>query len=404
MTALLIILLAASFGAGLYLPGKNEVIKELAKKEAVYLGKVLGKYSQPQKDILTQDVNFSLFWDVWDTLKREYVDKDKLNEKELFYGAVKGMVAAAGDPYTVFLDPKMSREFEEELAGTFEGIGAEIGIRNDILSIIAPLPGTPAEEAGLKAGDKIYAIDGESTADMAVDEAVRKIRGSRGTTVTLTISHDGMEKAKDVIITRATIVVKSVKAEEKDGVYVVKISDFGGDTVDLFNNEVIKILEKNPKGIILDLRNNPGGYLDAAIDVTSEWIDKGIVVAEKFSEDKKIDYEARGRARLKDYKTVVLVNKGSASASEIVAGALKDYGKAAIIGEKTFGKGSVQAMDSFTDGSSVKITVAKWLTPKGSYINETGIEPDVVVEMTDEDYNADKDPQMEKAMEVLGMK
>lgn len=402
LAILIIISLAAVFGAGLYLPGRSEAARELAREEAVYLGKILGKYSQPGKDILTQDVNFGLFWDVWDTLKKEYVDKDKLNEKELFYGAIKGMVASASDPYTVFLDPKMTREFEEDLAGTFEGIGAEIGIRNGVLSVIAPLSGTPAEKAGLKAGDKIYAINGESTAGLAVDEAVKKIRGSRGTTVTLTVSRDGIEKAKETTITRDTIVVKSVTAEEKDGIYVVKIASFGDETVNLFNGEVIKILEKDPRGIIIDLRNNPGGYLDAAIDIVSEWIDNGVVVTEKFSEDKKIDYSAKGRARLKDYKTAVLANEGSASASEIVAGALKDYGKATIVGEKTFGKGSVQAMESFVDGSSVKITVAKWLTPKGNDINEKGIEPDMKVEMTEEDYDANKDPQMEKAIQQLG--
>lgn len=401
-----IFLISAVFFAGMYFPGKNEVAKELAKKEAVYLGKVLGKYSQPEKWLLAQDVDFGLFWDVWDALEKEYVDKEKLNEKELFYGAVKGMVAAAGDPYTSFLDPKMTREFADDLAGTFEGIGAEIGIRSEILTIIAPLPDTPAERAGLRAGDKVYAIDGESTAGIAVDEAVRKIRGVKGTIVVLTISHDGMEKAKDISITRGTIIVKSVKSETiKDkNIFVLEITNFNEDTLDLFNKEVMKILENDPDGVILDLRNNPGGFLDTAVAVASEWIDSGTVVTEKFSDEEKNDFAASGRARLKDYKTVVLVNKGSASASEIVAGALQDYNKAVIIGEKTFGKGSVQTLEEFKDGSSLKVTVAKWLTPKGNNINEQGIAPDIEVEMKQEDYDADRDPQMEKAIEEINKK
>lgn len=405
LAVLILILIVASFGAGFYLPGRYEVMRELAKKEAVYLGKVLGKYSQPGPGILAQDVNFDLFWDVWDTLKREYVDKEKLNEKEMFYGALKGMVESTGDPYTVFMDPKTAQEFAESFTGSFEGIGAEIGIRNEIVTIISPLAGSPAEKAGLKAGDKIYAINGESTAGFSIEEAVRKIRGPKGTEVTLTISRDGMEKAEDIIIKRDVIVIKSVKTELKDNkIFVIEVSSFNDDTRNLFEKAVNEAIKTNPKGIVLDLRNNPGGYLETAVDIASEWIDKGIVVTEEFSSTNKNEFESRGRARLKDYPTVVLVNQGSASASEIVAGALQDYGKAKIIGMKTFGKGSVQTVDDFKDGSSIKITVAKWLTPQGHYINEQGIKPDIEVDMAEEDYNAGKDPQMEKAIEELGSK
>lgn len=405
LAVLILILMAVSFGAGIYLPGRYEVMKDLAKKETVYLGKVLGKYSQPKPGVLAQDVNFNLFWDVWDTLKREYVDKEKLNEKEMFYGSLKGMVGSTGDPYTVFMDPKSSQEFAESFTGSFEGIGAEIGIRNEIVTIISPLAGSPAEKAGLKAGDKIYAINGESTAGFSIEEAVRKIRGPQGTQVTLTISRDGMEKAKDVVIKRDVIVIKSVKTELKDNkIFVIQISSFNDDTKGLFEEAVNKAIKINPQGVILDLRNNPGGYLETAVDIASEWIEKGIVVTEEFSSTNKNEFESRGRARLKDYPTVVLVNQGSASASEIVAGALKDYGKAKIIGMKTFGKGSVQTVDDFQDGSSIKITVAKWLTPKGNYINEQGINPDIEVDMKQEDYDKGADPQMEKAIEELGSK
>ena len=398
---LVTLLVLASFGLGMYLPGKSEVIKELAKKEAVYAGKVLGKYNTSD-NVLTQDVNFALFWEVWDTLKKEYVDKDKLNEKEMFYGAIKGMVASAGDPYTVFMDPKIAQEFADDLAGTFEGIGAEIGIRKDVLTVVAPLADSPAEKAGLKAGDKILTIDDMSTAGITVEEAVSKIRGPKDTNVTLAIYREGMEKPTDFTITRKQIIVKSIKTEKRnDGLYVIKINSFNDDTYDLFSRAVAEIIKDKPKGIILDLRNNPGGYLDTAVEIASSWIEDGIIVTEKFSDDKKNEFIAQGRALLKDYETVVLVNQGSASASEILAGALKDHDKAVIIGEKTFGKGSVQTLEDMRDGSVIKITIAKWLTPAGNNINEQGIDPNVVVELSLDDYNENKDPQMDKAVEYF---
>jgi len=391
----------AGFGAGLYYSGKSELVKNLAKKEAVYLGKITGKYSQPEKGTLAEDIDFKLFWKVWDALKKDYVDKNKLNEKEMFYGAIHGMVASADDPYTVFMDPKISQEFADDLAGTFEGIGAEIGIRKNILTVIAPLPGSPAEKAGLRAADKILAIDGKITAGITVEEAVGKIRGQGGTEVKLTIMRDGFEKAKDLVIVRDKIVVKSVSTEEKEGFFIIKISNFNNDTESLFKQAVAEIVKKNPRGVILDLRNDPGGYLETAISVASEWIQDNVIVSEKFGDDNKNDFLAKGRARLKDYKTAVLVNEGSASASEIVAGALKDYGKAILIGKQTFGKGSVQTLNEFSDGSSLKVTVAKWLTPKGVNISEQGIKPDIDIELTEKDYDEGKDPQMAEAVRQL---
>ncbi len=391
-----------SFGVGLYFAGRNEVIRRLAVKENIYVGKLLNKYTQAPSGKLSQDINFNLFWDVWDKLKEYYVDREDLTDKKMFYGALRGLVGSAGDPYTVFMDPKVAREFSEDLAGTFEGIGAEIGIKNDVLTIIAPLPDMPAEKAGLKAGDKVLAINGESTVGITLDEAVRKIRGPKGTQVTLSIARKGEDGIKDITITRGKIIVKSIRTTlREDNIFVIKITNFNEDTEKLFNQAVREVLDKNPRGIILDLRNNPGGLLDTAIEVASEWIEDGVVVTEKFNEKNKIEHLARGRARLKGYPTVVLVNQGSASASEIVAGALQDYGLATIVGKKTFGKGSVQTLLNLSDGSSIKITVAKWLTPKGRSINDEGIEPDVEVDLTLDDYNADKDPQMDKAVEIL---
>jgi len=402
LVLLILILMFGSFNAGIYLTGKEAVINELAKKEVVYLGKVLGKYSQPDNNLLTQDIDFNLYWKVWDSIKRDYVGKDKINEKELFYGSLKGMVSSLGDPYTIFMDPKITEEFGNDLAGTFEGIGAEIGIRNDILTIIAPLADMPAQKAGLLAGDKIYAIDGESTAGIIVDEAVNKIRGPKDTGVTLSISQDGIEKVKDVTIIRDQIITKSVKKElREDNIYVITISNFNDDTIGLFNEAVQDLLKHNPQGIIIDLRNNPGGYLDTAVDIASEWIEEGTVVSEQFSSEIKNDISATGGARLKDYKTAVLINQGSASASEIVSGALKDYNLATLVGMRTFGKGTVQTLEEYNDGSSVKLTVAKWLTPNGNNINEEGISPDIEVDMTQEDYQNFKDPQLDKAVEIL---
>jgi len=414
---LILILLAVSFAAGMYISGRNELTGKLAYNEAVYLGQVLGKYSQPPGEKLSEDIDFNLFWKVWDTLNDMYVGQEELQDKKLFYGALRGMVASLGDPYTVFMDPKITMEFENDLARTFEGIGAEIGIRNDILTVIAPLAGTPADKAGLLAGDKILAIDGESTAGIGVDEAVNKIRGPKGTEVTLTIGRED-DDIKDIIIARGTIIVKSVntdraningqsatgdedQAEIPDNIFIVEISNFNNDTLQLFNQAVNDILETNPAGIILDLRNNPGGYLDTAVEVASEWIEEGIVVTEQFSDGNKNEYLARGRARLKDYPTIVLVNQGSASASEIVAGALQDYKLATIVGKKTFGKGSVQSLEEFFDGSSLKVTVAEWLTPLSRSINKEGIMPDIEIDRTAEDYNNNEDPQKDKALEIL---
>jgi len=400
-----LVLLSVAFGSGMMLAQKNEFIKRASITEAVYAGKIYNKYVTAPANKLTKDVDFNLFWTVWDLLKKDYVDQSKLDDKTMFYGALKGLVESTGDPYTVFMEPKLAKEFSDDLAGTFEGIGAELGKKNNIITIVAPLADMPAEKAGLKAGDQIYAINGQSTAGLSIDEAVNKIRGPKGTEVTLTIFREGFETTKDFKIIRQTIIVKSVRTTMRDDkIFVITITNFNDDTSELFKQAAAEAIEKNPKAIILDLRNNPGGYLETAIDVASEWIDEGAVVTEQFSAEKKNEYLHRGRARLKDFPTIVLVNQGSASASEIVAGALKDDGKATIVGMKTFGKGSVQTLEDMSDGSSIKITVAKWLTPKGYNINEQGIAPDVEVDLTLEDYNKNKDPQMDKAVEILNKK
>ncbi len=398
----MIILLWVSFGAGVYLTGKNEVLQKLAAKEVVYVGQLLGKYQEIKPGTISQDIDFNLFWEVWDAIEETYVDREDLNEKVLFYGALKGLVSSIGDPYTVFMDPKIAREFQDDLKGTFEGIGAEIGIKNDVLTIIAPLPDMPAEKAGLRAGDLVLAIDEGSTMGISIDEAVGKIRGPKDTDVVLTIKREGEDKVREITITRGKIVVSSVRTELRDDeIYLIKISNFNDDTKRLFDTAVREIIKSNPEGVILDLRNNPGGYLDTAIEISSEWIEDDVVVSEKYSDGRIIEHLARGRARLKGFPAVVLVNQGSASASEIVSGALQDYNEGVVIGKQTFGKGSVQTLNKFDDGSSVKITVAKWLTPNGRSINDEGIMPDYEIDLTFEDYEANNDPQLDAAVAWL---
>jgi carboxyl-terminal processing protease len=400
---IILLLVVASFQGGIFFANKNKNWQQVVSEEKFYLGNILGEYSLAPVDKISQDVDFKLFWQVWDDLKELYVDKEKISDKQLFYGALHGLVSSLGDPYTIFMDPKISQEFTNDLAGTFEGIGAELGIKNDALTIIAPLPDMPAEKAGLKSGDKILAIDGVQTNGMSVDEAVNHIRGPKGTPVKLSIFRDGFKKVEDISITRDVIVVKSVSATLRDDkVMVVKITSFNDDTEKLFKEAVNKIISANPKGIILDMRNNPGGYLETAISVASEWIREGVVVTEKYSEENKsIEHLARGHARLESFPTVVLVNQGSASAAEIVAGALQDYNKATLVGMKTFGKGSVQTLTNLEDGSAVKITVAKWLTPKGRSINDEGIKPDIEIDLTQEEYNANQDPQLDAADDLI---
>lgn len=396
---ILVVVLLATFWGGFYAGSQGNASLGRADSRII-------AYSDSSKTDATassdDNFDFNLYWEVWDSLKVNYVDKVKIKDKDLFYGSLKGLADSVGDPYTVFMDPSEAKEFADDLAGTFEGIGAEVGIRNDIVTVIAPLDGMPAQKAGLRAGDKVYAIDGKTTLGLTVEQAVKMIRGAKGTKVTLTIIRGTGDKPKDIVITRDVIFVKSVKTEMRaDGIFVIKVTNFNDDTLGLFNSAVAEALVKNPKGIILDLRNNPGGYLDTAVAMASEWIEAGPVVAEQFGDNKRNEYPSNGRARLKNFPTVVLVNGGSASASEILAGALRDYKKATLVGEQTYGKGSVQTLKDLSDGSTLKITIAKWLTPAGDFINEKGIKPAVEIKHTQSDIDKNIDLQFNKALEIL---
>ena len=349
--------------------------------------------------------DYSLLWEALDLVNEKYVNRP-LDQQKLLYGAVAGMVQAVGDPYTVFFDPEEAKQFHEELQGSFEGIGAEIGIKDEQLVIIAPIPDTPAERAGLLAGDLILAINEEATSNMTTDEAVSKIRGKAGTEVVLSIMHEGKREPEEVRIVRGKIEVKSLTFETKTindkKIGIIKLNRFGDDTLGLFNHTVDVILAGNYSGIVLDLRNNPGGYLETSIDISSNWVSRGdVVVKEVNFKGEEKDYKASGISRLKGLNTVVLVNAGSASASEIVAGSLQDHKLATLVGEKTFGKGSVQELQDLKNDSALKVTIAKWLTPKGRSINENGLEPDFNIEITKEDRDSKRDPQMDKALDLL---
>ncbi|OJI06325.1 hypothetical protein BK004_04130 [bacterium CG10_46_32] len=395
-----VFIVAAAFVGGFYLgKGEKEVLVVNKKGEPIESGTVTIRPDQV-KAYLGKDIDFDIFTTVWGMLKKQYVDQP-VSETNLFYGALQGMVAALDDPYSVFLEPQVSEAFSDSLKGRFEGIGAEIAIKHDVLTVVSPLDGSPAKKAGLKPRDLIAKIDGESTKDLSVNEAVNRIRGEGGTTVMLTIAREGVDALFDVPIVRDTINVKSVSWEMKDNaIAYIQIRSFNEDTSTAFKAIQREVISKNPKGIIFDLRNNPGGFLQTSVDVSSAWIDKKVVVSER-SVDGSTTYTAQGTPLLTGIPTVILVNGGSASASEIVSGALQDYKIAYIIGEQTFGKGSVQVLEDLPDGSSVKFTVAKWFTPNDRSINEEGITPDEVIELTEENFNNDEDPQMDRALEYL---
>ncbi len=351
--------------------------------------------------------DMGVFWKAWDVLHEKFVDRGNLDSTTLLYGAVKGMLAATDDPYTTFFDPEENKSFQDDISGSFEGIGAEIGMKNKVLTVVAPLDDSPAQKAGIRSGDMIVKINGESTAEMGIDEAVKKMRGPKGTDVTLTIFRDGERETHDIAIRRDTITVKSVQLEWKPGdIAVVKINQFGDDTVKEFESTVKDLRSKPAKGIVLDLRDDPGGLLDAAVDIGSLMIPKGkAIVFEEDSQKNRQTLSAQGGDVLSGIPTVVLINEGSASAAEILSAALReDRDNVTLVGKKSFGKGSVQELVPISKDTSLKVTVAHWLTPNGEQINKEGIKPDIDIDRTNDDFDANRDPQMDKALEVVNEK
>ena len=392
-----IFLILGSFWFG-YRRGEKAQLQKAEQPISFQEANIINKTPSDKKDL-----DYSLYWKVWNLLGEKYVDKGALDAKKLLYGSIQGMLNATGDPYSSFFDPKQTQAFSDDLQGSFDGIGAELGIKDDILTVIAPLEGSPAEKSGLRAGDKILKIGDKLSTDFSIDEAVDLIRGKKGTEVKLTVLHKGEQETQEITIVRDTIEVKSVKLEMKpDGIAYVKINQFGENTTNEFNSAANSIVSQNAKGIILDLRNNPGGFLDGSVDIASRLMPKGkVVVTEEDNTGKKDNLYTKGGDKLSSFPLVVLINEGSASASEILAAALRDNQGIQLVGEKSFGKGTVQEYINLPGNSSVKITVAKWITPKGDYIMEKGIDPDVEVKLTLDDFNNNRDPQLDKALEVI---
>ncbi|HTP57106.1 MAG TPA: S41 family peptidase [Candidatus Paceibacterota bacterium] len=356
-------------------------------------------------------VDFSLFWQVWDRLHSSYVDAGNLDSTKLVYGAIDGMVNAAGDPYTEFFPPSDATSFNEEISGAFSGVGMEIGMRNGAITVIAPIKDTPAMRAGIKAGDTILKIDGQAVDGWSVDEAVDHIRGKQGTTVHLTLLRDGQNTPLEFTIVRDVIKVPAVDWKLIDGhIAYLQIYEFNGNVDDEFAQAAQQIVDSHADRLIIDLRNNPGGLLDSAVNIAGWLMQPGsVVVQEKASDGTITELHASGNAKLASVPTIILVDGGSASASEILAGAMHDIRNVRLVGAKTFGKGSVQQLEDFYNGSALKVTVAKWLTPNGVSISEVGIAPTDPVKMDPTDPAAStweygtpgKDPQLDKALELI---
>ena len=367
-------------------------------------------------------------WQVLSKIESMYYDKSAIKADKLLNGAIAGMVSSLDDPYTLYLPPQQNDNFKQSLAGQFEGIGAELGVKGKDITVVAPLDGSPAGKAGIKAGDVILKVDGQTISGLNINQVVEKIRGPKGTEVTLTVLHKGQTKPTDIKIVRDTITVKSLTTWTKkvkdiegindkadglaqagnDKIVYIRLSQFGDNTNDEWQKIATDVdrqlkADKSIKGIVFDLRNNPGGYLNDAVYIISEFVKDGVAVQQEDKDGNKKPFPVTGKGLLTDVPVVVLINKGSASASEITAGALRDHKRATLVGENSFGKGTIQQAEDLGDGAGLHVTIAKWLTPDGTWVgngkNGKGLTPDVVVSLDPKDPS--HDTQLEKAIEQL---
>lgn len=351
-----------------------------------------------------KDLDLNKYWNVWEKVQLNYVDAEHINKDDAIYGSIKGLVDSLHDPYSSFLTPNETDIFQSTLNSELQGIGAEMTIEDDYLTVVSPLKDSPSEKAGLKPGDIIIAIDQIDSTELSFLEAIEKIRGPRGSRVVLTVVRAEFEEPQDISIIRDRIELESVTSEIKqDNIFYISINQFSDDTEKEFFEAVNEALLLSPKGIILDLRFNGGGYLESAVNIMGEFLEDGLtgVIIESTASRERETLPVSGKQRLANVPLVILINEGSASASEILAGALQDYGKAFLIGKTTYGKGSVQEVEILPDGSSLRLTIAKWLTPNNRDIDHEGIAPDLEVEITEEDIANEYDRQLEEAIEYL---
>ncbi|MBI5220364.1 MAG: S41 family peptidase [Candidatus Liptonbacteria bacterium] len=352
---------------------------------------------------VTSTVDFSPFWQAWQYVNQEYLRSGEVSDQEKVYGTIRGLLGSLNDPYSIYFKPSESKKFQEDIQGSFGGIGIEIGVRKGQLVVIAPLKNTPASRAGLRAGDIILQINASTTDNLSIEEAVDRIRGPEKTEVKLSIYRTDWDKPKDFTVTRERIEVPTLDLTMKDGgIAYVQLYRFNATAPQLFADAARTMIRNGSKGIILDLRNDPGGYLEVATDLAGFFLPRNtLVVSQAARTGPPTELRTRGNGVLENLPVVVLLNKGSASASEILAGALRDQRNIQLVGEQSYGKGSVQQIEDLKDGSSVKITVAHWLTPKGKIIDGEGLKPDIEVKISDEDFEKKRDPQLDKALEVL---
>ncbi len=390
---LITLLIFVIFGAGFFL-GLNKQME--TQKLSAFLG--LDKPTETE-------VDFAPFWKVWNAIDKKYPDASSISSEERVYGAISGLVESLGDPYTQFFTPDEAKSFEEEIAGNFSGIGTEVGMKEGVLTVIAPLADTPAYKAGILSGDKILKIDDKVTTGMTIDEAIKLIRGEKGTTVTLVVLHPDQKSPTEIKIVRDTINIPTIETkQEKDGVFVISLYNFSANSANAFRKAMKEFAATKSNKLILDLRGNPGGYLSAAVDMASWFLPGGKTVAiEDFGGTKEQElHRSSGYNIFNDkLRFVILIDGGSASASEILAGAMQDYKKAILVGEQSYGKGSVQEVIDVTPSTLLKVTIAKWLTPLGKSISEKGLTPDYEVKLIKTAAEPDTDAQMEKAIEIL---
>ncbi len=385
LTAIII----AVFVAGIYL-GYNE------RPEAKKIMGLLGKDTPPQ---LAQ-FDFGSFWKAWNVIETKYVAPNEINRQQMIWGAIQGLAASLGDPYSVFFPPQEAELFQTSVRGDFEGVGMEIGIKDKVLTVIAPLKNSPAAKAGIKAGDKIIKINDTLTADLTVEKAVAMIRGPKGTKVKLSIMRGDSSDPLTFELLRDVVEIPVLDTEKKpDGVFVITLYNFSARSADEFRGALREMVASGDSRLILDLRGNPGGYLESAVDIASWFLPTGkVVTKEKLNMGEGDVFRSKGYNIFNKLSMIILIDKGSASASEILAGALQEYGIAKLVGEQSYGKGSVQQLFDITDKSSLKLTIAQWLTPNGKSISKEGLKPDIEIKLTEKDKT---DKQMEKAIEVV---